>query len=283
MWNLQAGDKRPGVGMLIHDLIFEDTGQGLAKTHVDARAHRTLVQVSLAVRCARGQTHHRHGRVTAVDDDANIGHALVTQLREHRIEVDAVLDEGFVATAAETVLTADDIRQVVRDLAVRHQHAARKSERVAISFAAPGHDENAVAAAALGRLDDETLPVRHDVVERLDLALVCDDAIQLGHGHAGLQRQLLRDGLVIHARIKPARIETHDQLGIALVDPEHARLAQLFRLRKHHCPASALKRLSSSRRYPVYLPARTTSARTTSSSSGNVNMRCSSHGQPIAA
>ena len=108
--------------------------------------------------------------------------------------------------------------------------------------------EDAVATAALGRLDHAAVALGHDLRESAHLALVCDDAVQVGNGHTGSSREFLGQGLVIDARIEAPRVETHDVIGIALVQAEQTCFAQLSsRARRHHLTSGPKRRSSVSR------------------------------------
>ena len=134
------------------------------------------------------------------------------------------------------------------DFRGRHEQAARRAESVAAALAAPCDDHDTVTAAALRRLDHETVVRLDDALELAHLALIPDHAVEIGHGHPGFERQLLGFHLVVHARVEASRIEAHDELGVALVQPEHAAGAQFCRGADHEPPVSALKRPNSSRR-----------------------------------
>ena len=89
------------VWMFAHDLGAEHAATGGSARQVDAYTDRALVQVGLAVRQSRRQADHRHHRITEKHDDADIGHALVADMLEHRIELHAVFDQQVVGLAAE--------------------------------------------------------------------------------------------------------------------------------------------------------------------------------------
>ena len=73
------------------------------------------MQVGLAIGCPCWQAHHRHDRIAAIDNYANVGHALVAELGKYRIEIHAVLDQRLVAVTAQAVLATDDVGDVVRN------------------------------------------------------------------------------------------------------------------------------------------------------------------------
>ena len=134
------------------------------------------------------------------------------------------------------------------DFVGRDELAARAPERVPFAFAAPGNDDDAVPARALRRLDDETLQRFDDPREFADIGLVLDNAVEFGHGHACCRRELFRQHLVVDARIEASRVQPHDEIGIAFIQPEHRRGSQGANRAQHQLPASALKRVNSSKR-----------------------------------
>ena len=119
---------------------------------------------------------------------------------------------------------------------------------MALALAPTGDHEDAIAAAALRGLDDETIEFRHDRGKAAHVALVGDNAVQVRNRHPGLNGQLLGQSLVINTRVKSARIQTHDEVGVALVEPEHPDRSQAARHVEHHWPPRARNRRSSVRR-----------------------------------
>ena len=157
----------------------------------------------------------------------------------------AVFDQRFVRVPAQAVLAADDVGQVMRDLHFRDQQAAGASEGVALALAAPGDDHDSVTAAPLRGLDHEAVVVGDDFGEAPDVALVVDDAVEVGHGHSGFQRQLLREGLVVDTRVQPPGIQAHDEVGIAFVKAQYTGLAHFSGCCEHQLLVRALNRPSS--------------------------------------
>ena len=78
-----------------------------------------------------------------------------------------------------------------------------------------------------------------------NICLVADNAIQIGDRHTSCSRQLLGQYLVINARVQMSRVQRHNKIRIALIQPKHTGFFQTFRRRQHQFPASALKRVSS--------------------------------------
>ena len=228
MRNIQTGYQGARVRVLVDYIIIENAGQGFARTQIDACPDRALVQVCLAAGTARRQANHRHDRIPAVDDHADVRHALVADFRKHGIELDAVFDQGRVRLAAHAVLSTDDIRRMVFELGFRDQYATGHPESAAFPVAAPRDDDDAVAAAAVRRLDDETFVLADDFRQPPYIALVANNAVKLRHRHAGLYSQCLGDQFVIDARVMLSRVEAHDVIGIAPVQAQHARCRQLF-------------------------------------------------------
>ena len=179
--NLQTGNECTGIRMFVNHVIVVYAGQCLARRKIDTGTDGTLVQIGLAVGRARRQAHHRHGRIAAIHDHANIRHALIADLGEDRIEMHAVLDQRFVGIAAQAVLAAHRVGNVVQDLAFGHEHAVAQTVVVTLAFAATGHDNNTVAAAAVRRFDDERIAIANDVGKHPHLSLVRNDAVQIGH------------------------------------------------------------------------------------------------------
>ena len=133
---------------VLDDVIVQDAGERFTERDVDTGTHGALVQVGLAVGSERGQTHHRHRRVAPVDDDADVGHALITHFGENRIEMHAILYQCLVGIPAQAVLPAHDIGQVMSDFGLGDKQPVRPAETVALAFAATGDDQDAIAAAS---------------------------------------------------------------------------------------------------------------------------------------
>ncbi len=81
------------------------------------------MEVHLAARLARGQTHHGHHRHAPVDDDADIGHALIRDPFENRVEMHAILEQGGIGLSAQAVKAAQDIGNVMLDRGLAEQPA----------------------------------------------------------------------------------------------------------------------------------------------------------------
>jgi hypothetical protein len=106
------------------------------------------------------------------------------------------------------------------------QVAARLAKAVAEAAA---HHQDAVAAAAVGRLDDEILARAQNPLQILALVLFRDHGVEFRHGDAARQRELLGQQLVVHQRIQAALVVGHDEIGVALVHAQHAEPAQAAR------------------------------------------------------
>jgi len=221
--DLQAHDRVLGVGMFLHRLVAEHAAAGDAAGDVDADPDRALVQVGLAVGQARGQADHAHHRVAQEHDDADVRHALVADVVEDRVELHAVLDQHVVGLAAEAEQSREHVRQVVVELVAVEEAAVGAAVLVA---AAPGDDEDAVAARAVRRLDHELLAMGDLLVQLGDLVLLAHHGVQLGHRQAGRERQVLGDELVVDARIELARVVHQYEIGVALADAHQPLLAQ---------------------------------------------------------
>src|SRR5437660_355852 len=76
---------------------------GDAGVEIDAGADAALVQVGPAVGLLRRQAQHGHRRLVAVDDDAHVRNALVTDGREVRMQANALLHDGRVRLGAQRV------------------------------------------------------------------------------------------------------------------------------------------------------------------------------------
>ena len=115
----------------------------------------------------------------------------------------------------------------MRDFGCGYPHTAGQPVRVATALATPRYNKNTVTAAPLRRLDDEAVAITNDVGKRPHLTLILDDAVELRYCHAGLECKLLRQRFVINARKQTTRIKAHDEVGITLVQTQHAGQAQL--------------------------------------------------------
>src|SRR5690606_21992631 len=150
-------------------------------------------------------------------------------IRKQRIEVHAVLDQRRIRIAAETVLAANDVRDVMLDIPGRDQKPAREPEVVALALAATGDDDDAVAAATSRRLHDESIAIGDYIRKTPHLCLVADDAKEFWNGHACLNRQFLRQHLVVDSRIESSRIQAHDEVGVR---SEERRVGKESRFRR---------------------------------------------------
>src|SRR5690606_2640458 len=91
-------------------------------------------------------------RIAAEDDHADVGYAFVGVIGETLVEVDQRLDDGDIARAAQRIQHGEDVGDVAFD--VFASDACTAGLDVAVAVAALDH-EDALAAAPLGRLDDE--------------------------------------------------------------------------------------------------------------------------------
>ena len=183
------------------------------------------MQIGLAVRSACRQAHHRHCGIAAIYDDPDIGHTLITDLGKCRVELDAVLDQRFVPIAAEAVLATNNVRDMVQYFARGDQHAVTEPKKLALVCAAPDHHQNAIATAALRRLDNEAVSIFDDLRKPPHLTLMRNNAVKIGNGHTRFKSQLLGERLVIDEWKQAAWIQSHDEIRIALVQSKHAGLA----------------------------------------------------------
>src|SRR5690606_29479012 len=174
---------------------------------------------------------HRHDRIAAKYDDANVRHALVADLLEQRREAHHVLDDHHVLNAAEAELTVDRVRQMMREMVRIEQRAA---DRAVARAAAPGDDDDTVARAAVRRLQYELRVVAHDLGERANVVLRANHAIQRRHRDARRDRELFGLQLVVYQGIAAARIEAQDVIAVALVQPEHAFFLQAMGAPEDH-------------------------------------------------
>src|SRR5690606_31531017 len=115
-------------------------------------------------------------------------------------------------------------------------------------------DHDAVAAAAIGGLDDKIGLALQDALQLACLPVRLDHADQARHGDSGRLRQRLAAQLVIHQRVARAGVMDLDIAGIALVHADDALLPQSSE-RVHLASSLAnswlRKRHSSLSRYPV--------------------------------
>ena len=111
----------------------------------------------------------------------------------------------------------------------------------------------------------------------INLELMLDHTVQLGHDDAALQCRLLGEQLVVHQLVVAARIVGTYVGDIAPVHPQDTESAQCGRGYQpdHFMLAMSRKRYSSDRRYPVYLPINRMTPSRLTSSSGKLKVRCS--------
>ena len=170
------------------------------------------------------------------------GDTTIADLVQHRIALDAILNEGVITLASEAIEAADRAGNVVLELVFIDQGTAGFTEHVPTPA---GDDQDAAAAAAMGRFDHELVASADHRRQLPDGVLRRDDAIQLRHRHAGSDGQLLGAQLVVHERVEPSRVPLANVVGVALVDPQHALLPQSAAQLKHHPLPRARKRSSS--------------------------------------
>ena len=224
--DLEPSDGGAGVRMEVDPAVVPDTPERPAAGKVDARADGALVQVGLAAGLARRQADHRHHRVAAVDDRADVRHPVVGDGREQRVEAHPILDHRLVGLAAQAVHAAQDVGDVVLQVSHRHHRPTHLAEL----FACPALDnDNPLAAAAVGGLDDEVRVAVQQLRQPADAVVGLDDAVERRHGNAGRQCQLLGHHLVVDPRIQVARIAGRDIGAIAPVDADDTQFAKLPR------------------------------------------------------
>ena len=131
-----------------------------------------------------------------------------------------------VDLAAERIQAGEDRRDVIVEFALADDAAAGRFVIVAV---AAGDDDDAATGGARGRLHDELAAVADQLGEAADVAVAADDGVRFGHGNAVLVADLLRDRLVVDARVQRARVALLDERQVALVDAEDAGLFQLVR------------------------------------------------------
>ena len=102
------------------------------------------MQICFATRGACRQTNHRHDRIAAIDDDSNVRHSLVTDVRKYRIEFNTVFNKRGIWITTQAVLAANNIAGVMPQLGLRDQQAIGESKTVMFAHTSADHDDNAV-------------------------------------------------------------------------------------------------------------------------------------------
>ncbi len=223
MGDFQTGNLPARVGMVVHPVFVPNPAPRHAAGQIYARAHRALVQVGPPVRHPGRQADHRLHRHATEHYRADVGHALVAHAFENRVEIDPVLDQRAIGQATQAVHAAEDVGNVVSQLVFSGQAAVGLA---VASVDLAGDDQDALAPAAMGRLDDEFLVRRQQFRQPVDLVFDFDHRVQLRHADAGSDGQLLGAPLVVHQREIPARIVQQNEVRVALVQPQDAQFAQ---------------------------------------------------------
>ena len=206
-----------------------------------------LVQVGLAGGHAGRQAQHGHGGHPQEDDDADIRHPQVADVLEARVQIHPVFDQGLVGGAAQAIEAAEGVEDVMIDLCLRHQDAPGG----AIVGAHPAGDhQDAVAAGAVGRFDDEILVFLQLRRQPADLELLLHHQVELRHRDARLDRDLLGAQFIIHQGIVTPGIMAQGKVGVAPVNPHDAQCRQSTSRAPHYCNSlsKVRKRQSSTRR-----------------------------------
>ena len=108
------------------------------------------MEIRLAIRGPGRQSDHRHCRIAAINDHAYVRHALVADLGKHRIELHAIFNQRLVRIAAQAVLAADNVGDVMLDLGLGNQYAA--GQTIGVTFAP------AASSPLRGRLEELLVP-----------------------------------------------------------------------------------------------------------------------------
>ena len=74
-----------------------------ARGKIDSGAHGPPVKIRAAAGLSRRQPQHRHDRLAAVQQHADVGNTLKGNRLERRMEAHAVLNDGLIGPAAERV------------------------------------------------------------------------------------------------------------------------------------------------------------------------------------
>ena len=150
-------DNVAGIRMLIHDSVAEHAGPGNAAGDINGRTDGPLMQIGFAARQTGRQTNHGHDGITQEHDNADIRNAQVTDCLKDGIVLDTVLDKRLIRIAAKAVLAAQDVRHVVTQFRHGHDFAIDQMKSIAAPAATISHHEDAITAATMGRLHDETI------------------------------------------------------------------------------------------------------------------------------
>src|SRR5690606_21286842 len=196
---LNAIHRVGSVGVLGNLVVQPGATQGHAGGQVHAHTDSALVQVGFAARLTCRQAQHGHHRIAHQHDDANIRHAFVADALEDRVRGYAVLDQCAITVPAQRVKAGEDIGDLMLQFVVGDDLAGN---RAIATFETVRDHQNAVAAGALGRLDDEVLMVLDDVLELLDILFGFDNPVHFRHVDAGRDGAFLGDDLVIDDRIQ---------------------------------------------------------------------------------
>ena len=94
------------------------------------------------------------------------------------------------------------------------------------TLTAIGDDQDAVASAAVSRLDDEGLVLAQQRIQLVDRVLGANHPIQRGHRDACAFGQFLGLQFVVNQRIKAACVVEHDEISVTLIHRQNAGLAQ---------------------------------------------------------
>ena len=87
-------------------LVSSDLGVNVVSA---ADAESALVQVGSAVGFAGRQAQHGHGRLVAIEDDSNIGNALVGDRLKSRMEPHALLNDRSIGQCSQRIHAGQNV------------------------------------------------------------------------------------------------------------------------------------------------------------------------------
>lgn len=218
MGNIQTHHGRTRIGVLEYGGDPDHGMGGHAPAHVYTHPHSAHMQIGLAIGTSGGKPNHRHYRYTLEYDDAYIRHSEVTDSIKDRIKLDPVLHQHLVRMPAEAELPAQGVFHVMGHLAPGHD-PTRGGTVTIPAAAADNHDS--VAATAVHRLEHKITLAFDNLLKLADIVKHANNAIELRHGQAMIQCQLLAQELVIDQGKQRPGVVTHDVITVTGIDAHH--------------------------------------------------------------
>src|SRR5690554_885239 len=187
------------IGMITPRTIKLYTTHRTAGGDIQPHAYRSLMEVGLAIRNSSRKTNHRHDRVATKHNHPYVGNPLIRILGKCLVKLDQALNHRHIRRATQRVEAGQDIR----DMPVQvFQSQARATGLEKLITLDTFDDQNSLAAAAFGWLDDKAAMSRNEVLQPLDFYLCRTSTDQGRRGNTVSLGKQLGFKLVIDQRVE---------------------------------------------------------------------------------